>query len=1093
MALVSPGISISINDQSQYVNSNVGSVPLVILATAQDKTYNGGVATGTTAAKAGSLLSFSSQRDLVTQMGAPTFQLSSTGTPVNGSEINEYGLMAAYSALGLSNQLFAIRADVDLNQLVGTSVRPIGAPAANTYWLDTANTSWGIYSLNATTQSFGNQNPLIITDPSQVSNDNSFDYDVPTPVSSVGNIGDYALVFVNVDGTPVNAVRLFYKASAISVGLANQWVQVGSTNWQNSVAVVTGTVNNPTLTPGSTLTINSVPVTLSGGVYVTNLASSINSANIPGVSAIASSTGQLILFVTSAAMSDGANVDGKLIIVDGTYTPLATCGIVAGTYNCPILFYGTYAQAPSNGWYAIGAYNGYPSGSIWWKPTSTGGGFNAVLKKYNSAQGTFQSQTVPAYANFNNAIYGLDPTGGGANIAAGQLVALYGSQLDTTANALVFEVQQPSAVTVATGGTTSTFTVGNSFTIRPTLPGTSAVSTYTITLSGSTASTFVSDILAANIPYVSASVSNNNIITITHTAGGTIQLQNVSGTPLADAGFGGSSGTGYVVNSIQNNVLISNFSEVTDSISYQNSEPYAAPETGTYWYYSDSTKVDIMINNGTQWKGYRNVTSDVRGYNLSNTDSNGVIITPTTAPSSQSDGTALVAGDLWLDSGDLTNFPALYRYNGTNWVAIDNSDHVTSNGIIFADARWDTDGTTDIISGDFPAITELLTSDYVDLDAPNPLLYPRGTLLFNMRRSGYNVKKYVADYFNSTSFPNESLPTVKDAWVTASGLDSNGAMKAGSDAQRAIVVAAMQAAVDSNLDVLSSVYQFNLVCAPGYPELIPNLLTLNANRGNTAFVIGDTPMTLAPNTVDITNWVNNTGGNGLPSDASSSPYLALYYPAGLTNDLSGNTIVVPASHAVLRTFLYNDQVSYPWFAPAGLSRGLISNLSNIGYINSSTGQFIPNAISQGLRNSLFTLNINPMTQLPNTGLVVFGQLTRSGSTTSRNRINVVRLENYLRTIFNSIANGYLFEPNDAVTRKSIATQIERALSNILSLRGLYDFLVICDTSNNTPATISNNQLYVDVAIEPMRDVEFIYIPIAIYNPGSIAALNTTST
>jgi len=87
----------------------------------------------------------------------------------------------------------------------------------------------------------------------------------------------------------------------------------------------------------------------------------------------------------------------------------------------------------------------------------------------------------------------------------------------------------------------------------------------------------------------------------------------------------------------------------------------------------------------------------------------------------------------------------------------------------------------------------------------------------------------------------------------------------------------------------------------------------------------------------------------------------------------------------------------------------------------------------------------------------------------------------------------LFEPNDAITRKTIASQVESALHDVLSKRGVYDFLVICDTNNNTPSTIANNQLYVDVAIEPMKDVEFIYIPIALYNPGTIANLGATST
>ncbi len=129
MALVSPGAQISVNNQSQFVASNVGSIPLVVLATAQDKTYNGAAATGTSKAMAGKLQSFTSQRDLITALGTPTFQLSASGTPINGSEINEYGLLTGYSALGISSQLFAIRADIDLNQLIGTSVRPVGAEA----------------------------------------------------------------------------------------------------------------------------------------------------------------------------------------------------------------------------------------------------------------------------------------------------------------------------------------------------------------------------------------------------------------------------------------------------------------------------------------------------------------------------------------------------------------------------------------------------------------------------------------------------------------------------------------------------------------------------------------------------------------------------------------------------------------------------------------------------------------------------------------------------------------------------------------------------------------------------------------------------
>ena len=1120
MALVSPGISISINDQSQYVNSNIGSVPLVLLATAENKTYNGVLAAGTTPATAGNLLSFTSQRDLITQMGTPSFQKSTSGTPVNGSEINEYGLMAAYSALGLTNQLFAIRADIDLNELVGTSVRPSAAPANGTYWLDTSSTEWGLSVLNAVTGTFTTVTPLIITSASQVINDSNFSYAVPTPISSVGSIGQYALVMVNVDGTEAKVVRLFVKAGPNSFNLNNQWVQVGSVNWQNATPVVTGTTPSPTIPVNSTLTINSVIVTSSSSLTtVAALAASINSAAIPGVSAIATPAGFLQLFVTSAAKSNGSTVDGKMLLVDGTNGPLGRVGIApssgtgnhqttnnsTGAYYAPYFFYGSYAQAPAGGWFATDAQP-RPTGSVWWKTTTTGGGFAPMFSQYNSSLQSFTPLSVPAYSTIPAAIFALDPVGGGANIAAGQVVALYGV-VDTTANSLKFEATTTASVSSATGGTPTGFAPSQTFTITSTVPGTSATSTYSITTSGSTAASFVTDILGANIPYVTAVVNNNGTITITHTTNGYIAMADVTANVLENAGFAVNQGSGFTVNSTVTPAVITikSFTSITNTVSYSASQPYAAPTTGTYWYYSNPTDIDIMINEvvgGVQrWRGYRNVTSDVRGFDLANTDPNGVIITPTTAPVAQSTGASLVNGDLWLDSGDLENYPALYRYTSGAWVAINNADHVSSAGIIFADARWDSTGTTDPISGTIPAITTLLTSDYIDQDAPDYRLYPRGTILFNTRRSGYNVKKYVANYFNGTSFPSlptvpgasGSLPTVTGTWVSAAGVDSNGVMFAGSKAQRAIVVAAMKAAVDSNLDVLSPSFQFNLIVAPGYPELIPNMLTLNDNRGDTAFIIGDTPMDLAPNTIDITDWISNTNGNGLPSDPSSSPYLALYYPAGLTNDLAGDEIVVPASHAVLRTYLYNDQVAYPWFAPAGATRGLVSNLSDIGYINSSTGGFVHNGISQGLRDALATLSINPLTQLPGSGIAVFGQLTRSLDTTSRNRVNVVRLENYIRTIFASISNGYLFEPNDAVTRKSIATQIESALNNILAHRGLYDYLVICDTSNNTPSNIANNQLYVDVAIEPERDVEFIYIPVAIYNPGTISTLNTSST
>ena len=1122
MALVSPGIQISINDQSQYVSNNVGSVPLVVLATAQDKMYNGSAAIGTSKAYAGKLQSFTSQRDLVTAMGTPTFQLSSAGTPINGSELNEYGLLTAYSALGLGNQLFAIRADIDLNELRGTSVRPVGVEADGTYWFNLASSEFGIYSLNSAANSgVGAFNSidsslLKITDQTQVTTTGSGATQVSTPISSIGQQGSYALVFVNSDGTTPSVVRLFYKATSVSLAsanLTNTWVQVGSTLWQQSTAAATGTSSVSNIASGNdSLTINGHTV-IAGSTSPAGFVTVINAVtHLTGVSATVDALGHLVLFITSSA-NGGA---GSAVISDnGAGTVLAKLGLGNGTgtvtYYCPYFYYGTYAQQPAGGWFATDSQP-RPTGSIWWKTTATGTGWSPVLSQYSANLDTWSPLSVPLFVAPFDAIYGLDPAAGGANIPVGQVIALDGSIDTVSVNSLRFFVNQGGSTTVGTGGqplSSGAFQASDVFTIAATVPGSSDVGTlHSITTTGSTAATFVSDILNANIPYVTAQVNADGTISITHTAGGAIIITPISSTTvLLNAGFGqiGTSDTVLEVPSTTGQFVITNFTEITSEIKYSATTPYANPADGTLWYYSNPADVDVLINNGQVWKGYQNVTSDVRGYNLTHTDPSGVIVSAS-QPTSQTDGTPLVAGDLWLDSSDLVNYPSLYRYNGVGFVAIDNTDHVSNSGIIFADARWAPNGSTDPVTGSFPSIVTLLKSDYIDLDAPDPRLYPRGTLLFNTRRSGFNVKKFVSNYFNSTSFPNvgtngQGYPTTlpamatggNDAWVSASGLNESGVMYAGPAAQRNLVVTALQSAVNSNTDVLDANYKFNLLVAPGYPELIPSLVTLNDNRGDTGFVIGDTPMTLAPNTTDLTAWNNNTGiyaGKGM---TTASPYLAVYYPAGLTTDLAGNTVAVPASHAALRTFLYNDQVSYPWFAPAGATRGLVSNLSDIGYVSAASGEFIHNGINQGLRDSLYTLNINPIAQLPGVGLVIWGQETRSGTTTARNRVNVVRLENYLRVIFASISNSYLFEPNDTITRKSIATQIESSLNNLLSLRGLYDFLVICDTSNNTSSTIANGQLYVDVAIEPMRDVEFIYIPIAIYNPGTIASLGVAST
>jgi hypothetical protein len=191
MALVSPGVEVSIIDESQYVPAATNSVPYILIATAQNKVSAAGtgVAPGTLKANAGKVYLITSQRDLAATFGTPFFYKTSAGTPINGYELNEYGLLAAHSVLGVSNRAFVQRADIDLAELTASLVRPLGAPNDGTYWLDTATTSWGIFQWNQVTGSFAPLTPIVITDSTQVSG--------TIPLPSIGTIGSYAVVATN--------------------------------------------------------------------------------------------------------------------------------------------------------------------------------------------------------------------------------------------------------------------------------------------------------------------------------------------------------------------------------------------------------------------------------------------------------------------------------------------------------------------------------------------------------------------------------------------------------------------------------------------------------------------------------------------------------------------------------------------------------------------------------------------------------------------------------------------------------------------------------------------------------------------------------
>jgi len=100
---------------------------------------------------------------------------------------------------------------------------------------------------------------------------------------------------------------------------------------------------------------------------------------------------------------------------------------------------------------------------------------------------------------------------------------------------------------------------------------------------------------------------------------------------------------------------------------------------------------------------------------------------------------------------------------------------------------------------------------------------------------------------------------------------------------------------------------------------------------------------------------------------------------------------------------------------------------------------------------------------------------------------------FLRGRLEEIGNQFVFEPNDQITRNEMTNAVNSLMIDLVAKRGIYDYLVVCDESNNTPARIDRNELWVDIAIEPVKAVEFIYIPLRIKNTGEIASGQVASS
>jgi len=158
----------------------------------------------------------------------------------------------------------------------------------------------------------------------------------------------------------------------------------------------------------------------------------------------------------------------------------------------------------------------------------------------------------------------------------------------------------------------------------------------------------------------------------------------------------------------------------------------------------------------------------------------------------------------------------------------------------------------------------------------------------------------------------------------------------------------------------------------------------------------------------------------------------------------------------------NDINNFPWFSPAGTSRGTVLNAVKLGYNP-----------SQIERDKLYTNRINPVIFSPGAGIVLFGDKTGFGKSSAFDRINVRRLFIYLEDAISAAAKDQLFEFNDEITRTNFVNIVEPFLRDVQAKRGIFDFRVVCDETNNTAAIIDNNEFIADIFIKPARSINFI--------------------
>lgn len=273
------------------------------------------------------------------------------------------------------------------------------------------------------------------------------------------------------------------------------------------------------------------------------------------------------------------------------------------------------------------------------------------------------------------------------------------------------------------------------------------------------------------------------------------------------------------------------------------------------------------------------------------------------------------------------------------------------------------------------------------------------------------------------------------------------------------------------IDILSNKdqYDINLLFTPGLVDNLSNHSTVITRAINMCEDRGDTFYVIDP-----TYKGSTVGQAQAAAEARNTNYAAMYYPwCQIPDPDLGRSVWVPPSAVVSAVYSFNDLVAHPWYAPAGLNRGVLDTVVQTERL-----------MTQNDRDNLYIKSVNPIASFPRQGVCVWGQKTLQKKRSAFDRINVRRLLIDAKRFVAYTTKYLVFENNTVETRARFLELVDPYFRRVKNQQGLYDYKIIIDERNNTPDVIDRNEMRAQIYLKPAKTAEFLIVDFIVVPTGA---------